>query len=60
LGYVDAESEDSGLASEEGDPIHAVGCEKGGERSPPITVHVTDGKDVSMEVDTGASVSLNE
>jgi len=31
LGYVDAESEDSGLASEEGDPIRAVGCEKGGE-----------------------------
>jgi len=59
LDYVDAESEDSGSALEEGDPIHAVGREKGGERSPPITVHVMlDGKDVSMEVDTGASVSL--
>ena len=59
MGCVDAESEVSGSGSEEGDPIHAVGCEKGGECSPPITVHVMlDGKDVSMEVDTGASVSL--
>ena len=59
LGYVDTDSEDSGSVSEEGDPIHGVGREKGGERSPPITVHVMlDGKDVSMEVNTGASVSL--